>query len=381
MFKHIYFYRMKSLLRSRHVLFWSLLFPIVLSVFFNMAFANLMKGDSFKSIDVAVVDNEEYQNNSSFKEALNSVSDSNPASTDKLFRVRLESKEKAADDLYKGDVDGYIYLENNNAQVIVKESNTNQTIIKEFVDSYLQTASSYSTIISQNPSAAKNIASYSTKDFISNDVTTNTPKDDTSAYYYALIAMAVLFGGMWGKEEVEHIQADSSFVGTRMNLAPVHKLKAFISSFCASVTIDFACLIILFVFLTYVLKINFGDKSNFIVLLCFFGSITGVSFGAFISAVVKGSPHLKNTIIVAVNLLASCLAGLMSLNLKYIVTSKLPFMAYVNPANLISDALYSLNYYSTYTRFYTNIACMIGMSIIFIFAVYLVLRRQKYASI
>lgn len=381
MFKQIYLYRLKCLLRNRHVLFWSLLFPIVLAVFFNMAFSNLMSGDSFKAIDVAVVDNAQYKNNNSFKEALNSVSADNKKSTDKLFRVKVESKERASDDLKNGDVDGYIILDDKSAQVVVKESNTNQTIIKEFVDSYLQTESAYGSIISENPSAAKNITSFSSKDYISDDVTTNTPKNDTSAYYYALIAMAVLFGGMWGKEEVEDIQADASFLGARLNLAPVHKLKAFVSSFCASVTVDFCCLLALFAFLTLVLGIDFGKKSEYIIMLCFFGSITGVSFGAFISAVVKGSPHVKGSIMIAANLLLSCLAGLMSLNLKYLVTSKLPFMAYINPANLISDALYSLNYYSTYTRFYTNIGCLIGMSIVFIMAVYLVIRRQKYASI
>lgn len=380
MFKHIYLYRMKCLLRNRHVLFWSLLFPIVLSLFFNMAFANLVKGQSFKSIPVAVVDNAEYQKNSSFKQALASVSDDNAASTDKLFHVTLDSKEKSADDLKNNKVDGYILFENG-PQVVVKSSDTDETIIKEFVDSYLQTVSAYSTVLSKNPSAAKTILSSSTKDFIKEMNPVKTSQDDTSAYYFALIAMAVMFGGFWGKEEVENIQADSTSVGARLNLTPVHKLKAFVYSFCAAVTIDFLCLLALFAFLTLVLGIDFGTKSAYIILICFFGSIAGVSFGAFIGAVVKGSPHLKGSIMVAINLLSSCLAGLMSLNLKYMVTSTLPFMAYINPANLISDALYSLNYYSTYTRFYTNIACLFGMSVVFILAVYYVIRRQKYASI
>ncbi len=380
MFNHIYLYRMKCLLRNRHVLFWSLLFPIVLALFFNMAFSNLSSGKSFKSIPVAVVNNAEYLSSTSFKQALNSVSDDNEASTDKLFHVSLESKEQAADDLNNGKVDGYILFDNG-AHVVVKASDTQQTIIKDFVDSYLQIASAYDSVLSKNPAAAQSLISYATKDFITENTSTETPDDDMSAYYFALIAMAVMFGGFWGKEEVEDIQADSSNVGARMNLAPVHKLKAFVYSFCAAVTIEFCCLLVLFVFLTAVLGLNFGSQTGYIIAVCFFGSITGVSFGAFIAVIIKGEPHLKGSIMVAVNLLTSCLAGLMSLNVKYIVTHDLPFMAYINPANLISDALYSLNYYSTYTRFYINMACLCGMSILFIMTVYLVIRRQKYASI
>jgi ABC-2 type transport system permease protein len=371
---------MKCLLRNRHVLFWSLLFPVVLALFFNMAFSNLAKGEVFKSIPVAVVNNTEYQSSTSFKEALKSVSDDNEASTDKLFHVTVESKEQAADDLKNNKVDGYILFENG-AHVVVKSSDTDQTIIKEFVDSYLQTASAYSSVLSKNPSAAKSIMSTKTQDFIAEKTAGKSTADDTTAYYFALIAMAVMFGGFWGKEEVENIQADSSFVGARINLAPVHKLKAFVYSFCAAVTVDFCCLLALFAFLTLVLGLDFGNQTGYILAVCFFGSITGVSFGAFIAVMLKGSSHLKGSIMVAINLLTSCLAGLMSLDVKYLVTSKFPVMAYINPANLISDALYSLNYYSTYTRFYTNIACLCGLSIVYIMTVYLVIRRQKYASI
>jgi ABC-2 type transport system permease protein len=66
---------------------------------------------------------------------------------------------------------------------------------------------------------------------------------------------------------------------------------------------------------------------------------------------------------------------------KFAVTRAAPFMAWANPANLIADAFYSLYYYSGYTRFFTNIAVLAGMSAAFSLVVFFFTRRQRYASL
>jgi len=379
MFRHIFVNRLKCLLRNRQLIFWTLLFPIVLSLFFNLAFSNIFKGTSFSSIPVAVVDNSGYSNETAFQTALESVSDDNAAATDKLFHVSVMTLDEAKNALDSGTVKGYIMFDNA-AHVVVKESDTDQTVIKEFVDSYLQTASAYKTI-SDSKNGVSSAITYSEKDYIKNTSESNTFGDDTVSYYYALIAMAVMFGGYWGKKEVEDIQADLSNVGARINLAPVHKLKAFLYSSLASVLVEFCCLLALIAFLTLALNLNFGKQIGYVIAICFFGSIVGVAYGALIAVLVKGSVHVKSSVMIGVSMIMSCLAGLMSINVKYTVTHAVPILAYINPANLVSDALYSLYYYSSHARLYLNLGLLLGLSIIFISIVYLVLRRQKYASL
>ena len=74
MFAHIFKYRMKCLLKDKETMFWTLLFPLALGIFFNLAFSGIGKGETFQTIPVAVVDNEEYRNDTVFQTILQEVS-------------------------------------------------------------------------------------------------------------------------------------------------------------------------------------------------------------------------------------------------------------------------------------------------------------------
>ena len=75
------------------------------------------------------------------------------------------------------------------------------------------------------------------------------------------------------------------------------------------------------------------------------------------------------------------LSGMMYADMKYIVATKIPILAYLNPANLITDSFYALYYYNTHTQFFTDILLLCGFTVIFSTITYFVLRRQKYASL
>lgn len=380
MFLHIFTNRFKCLIRDRQLVFWTLLYPLVLATLFGMAFANLSGGAGFAGIPIAVVDNAEYRSETAFQSVLDSVSDENGAAADKLFHVTLATGSQAEDSLENNRIKGYILFENG-AHVVVKDSGIEQTILKEFMDSYLQIGSAYASIILKNPDAARSISYDGTKTYLKDVAPGKTAPNSTVVYFYALIAMASLFGGFWGKKEVEDIQADLTPQGARMNLAPVHKLKAFGYSLCAAVTIHFISLLLLVAYLCLALKVNFGGQLGFVIVTCFFSSIMGVLFGALICALVKGSGHIKIAVMISISMMLSFLAGLMVMSIKYTVTRAVPVLAYINPANLISDAFYSLYYYSSHRRFFINIGLLLGFSLVFYLVVFFVTRRRKYASL
>jgi ABC-2 type transport system permease protein len=205
--------------------------------------------------------------------------------------------------------------------------------------------------------------------------------DSWVTYYYALIAMASLFGGFWGIKEIEDIQANLSPCGARLNVAPVHKLKMLAYSFPAAIAIQFLSCIVLVVYLSLVLNVDFGNQMGFILIACLAGSITGVTFGAMIGAVVKGGDGIKTAVLLTTSLVLSFLSGLMVTDIKYAVVHAVPAMAFLNPASLISDAFYALYYYTSYTRFFVNIGLLIGFSAVFTLIVYVITRRQRYASL
>ncbi|MEI6101565.1 MAG: ABC transporter permease [Eubacteriales bacterium] len=281
MFKHIFINRLKCLLRDRQLLFWTFVWPLMLAALFGMAFSNIGAADAFKSIPIAVVNNAQYQGNATFQAALQSVSDKNPQATNQLFSIKLESEQDAATALENNEVKGYILVDNG-LQLFVKNSDIDQSIIKQFLDTYLQTSSAYKTIALANPSAAQHFTAPDSKSYIS-AADTGSPLSNGNGQlisFYGLIGMACLFGGFWGRKQISDHQADLSPQGARINMAPVHKLKSLGFSLLAAICIQFASLLVLLAFLNLVLKIDFGSQIGYILLTCLAGSVVGVAFGA-----------------------------------------------------------------------------------------------------
>jgi ABC-2 type transport system permease protein len=380
MFKHIFVYRLKCLLGNRMLVFWTFLYPIVLATLFSLAFSNLSSADAFSSVPIAVVNNAEYQSDTYFQSALDSVSDNSATAKQKLFHVTVETQDHALQSLDKNEIAGYILLDGG-AHVVVRESGVGQTILKEFVDSYLQRMSASGTILQNNPAAAQNLQMDIEGTYIREVAPVKTNPDKSVVYYYALIAMAALFGGFWGNHEITDIQADQSPQGARVGLAPVHKLKSLVSSFSASILMQFAILVAVVAYMGFALKVDFGGQLPFVLLACLVGSVMGVSYGAFIGAVTRKSNSLKIAVLVSTSLAMSFLAGMMVSTIKYAAIKAVPALAYLNPANLMSDAFYSLYYYTGYARYFTNIGLLLAFSAVFCLAVYFITRRQKYASL
>ncbi|MCJ7688473.1 MAG: ABC transporter permease, partial [Clostridiaceae bacterium] len=203
----------------------------------------------------------------------------------------------------------------------------------------------------------------------------------TLNYFYALIAMTCLYGGLLGLKEITDIQGDLSKRAARINMAPVHKMKMFIYSLCAAFLIQFTEILILLGYLHFALRVDFGDQLSYILLLCFVGCFTGISSGTMISALIKKSEGIKIGILIGTTLAGSFLAGLNYANIKYLVEKSVPILSYINPATLITDGFYTLYYYNNHQRFFVNISILTLLSIVFCLTTYFIIRRQKYASI
>lgn len=367
------------------MVFWTLLFPIILAILFNLTLRNISNAsETFSKIKIAVVNNEEFNKETAFREAITAVSDpdSNPGKSS-LFDLKFTSREEAEKLLQDNKIEGYIFF-NNGLKLYVKKSGMNQTIIKSFLDDYKQSSSTIYTIISTNPAVSHEIlvSSISERiDFLKEVSPGKAAPDTTVNYFYTLIAMACLYGGFLGMNEVIAVQGDLSPQGARINVAPTHKLKVFGVSILAAASVSLANIFILLSFLTFILKINFGTQIGYILLTCLVGTLTGVTFGTCIGSVVKGGEGVKVGLLIGLSMLMSFLSGMMYDKMKYIVNTKVPFLGYINPANLITDCFYSLYYYNTHTQFFKNIILLCGLTVIFSMITYLALRRQKYASL
>jgi len=68
-------------------------------------------------------------------------------------------------------------------------------------------------------------------------------------------------------------------------------------------------------------------------------------------------------------------------DIKYTIAEKFPLLAYINPVNLVADAMYSLYYYDTYDRFYLDALVLGIITVVLGVASYIGIRRKNYASI
>jgi len=356
------------------------MFPIVLATLFKVAFANLSTTELFKTIDIAVVNSNYYQENIGFKGAIEEVSKN---STDKLFNVTFTNEKNAEDLLKNSKIEGYIYL-NPEANLVVKSEGLNQTVIKAFLDDYKSSASTIATIIAMSPEAnhADLIKDATTFKQYTNEISPSKGVPNTTLnYFYALIAMTCLYGGFSGLKEITDIQGDLSKRAARINMAPVHKMKMFIYSLCAAFLIQFTVILIVLSYLHFALKIDFGNQIFYILLLSFVGCATGISFGAMISALIKKSEGLKIGVLIGTTMIGVTLSGMMFANMKYAVEKSFPILSYINPAALITDGFYTLYYYNNHQRFFINISILTLLSVVFCLTTYSIIRRQKYASI
>lgn len=157
MFLNIFFNRLKCTVRDKELIFWTLIFPLVLATFFNLAFSGISKAEVFNAVDIAVIDNEQYQKDTDFKNFIEQHSKDDPDSDNdvKLFNVKVVSEEEAHRLLDNNEIVGYVTY-GNPIRLAVKNSGFEQTIIKEIFDQYSQTVSSVITIVKHHPSALQN---------------------------------------------------------------------------------------------------------------------------------------------------------------------------------------------------------------------------------
>lgn len=379
MFAHIFTTRLKRLIRDPQMVFWTLMFPLILGTFFNMGLRNINNSEAFHPVNIAVVADNSYQKNSDFKAILEDVS----TGDDRIFNLTATTKENANQLLGDNKIDGYITV-GDKIDMTVSKTGINQSILKAFLDNYSQTSSAITSIIKTDPSALQRglLEEVGKSEEYTKEVSgTSAKPDNVVNYFYTLIAMACMYGGFWGMQEVTDIQANLSKRAARVNVAPVHKLKTFLYSMSASFVIQFAEMLVLLAYLCFGFKIDFGPKTGFVILTTFIGSILGLSFGAFISAMIKKGEGIKVAVLLCVSMAGSFLSGMMMQNVKYIIAQNVPFLSYINPVNLLTDAFYCLYYYDSFNRYALNMSLIGVMIVIFCSATYFIIRRQKYANI
>ena len=365
-------------IRNWVCIFWPLVFPLLLGTFFYLALGNIGKAETMQAIPTAVVMEEGNPEEAYFTQFLDAVSQGeNP-----ILKPAFMSWDEASAALRAKSVHGIIRAEAV-PSLTVAESDIESSILEAVLRMYTGHAEVIRATVQSHPENLPAVidAMKMQTGFTKTVSLGGTSLDPSTQFYYALIAMACLYGVYIGLMAAMKLQANISPLGMRQCISPTHKMKLIVSELVSSFVLHMINMVILLAVLRYVYRVSLGGNTGYTLLITAFGVLIGVCFGFFIGAVVKGNEGLKVGIVTGFSLIASACAGLMAPNVKISIQRSVPFLNQINPASVITDALYFVHIYSCPARMWKCLAILGSMSLMLVAASFFATRRERYAGI
>ena len=376
MFLHHLKYDILSMLRTKALIIWLIIFPIVLGIFFKVAFGSVYEKEiKFDAVPAAVVEEEK---DPYFAAAAKALSEGD----DPFMELTYTDEKEALSLLKNGKVKGIIYA-GGELRLSVAGSGSGETMLKVFADSYnaqrkviVDTAENDPARLPKVIEALSQEISPATKVSVTDGNT-----DLYNQYFFNLLAMVALYGSLLGINITLYNQADLSPLSARKSCSPAHRFTGLLATLVSCILMETVCMTISVTFLRFVLDVDLGSHLGLVYLTSILGGILGVAIGFFIGACNSFSFNTKVGISMVFSMLACFLSGLMIGNIKPFIQQHCPIVNDINPAALISDSIYCLNICSDYRRFTIKIVTMAAMTAVLMILGLICTRRKKYASL
>ncbi len=339
----------KNAFRDRDFVFWTLAYPIIMAIFFNAAFSGMMNLN-MDNIQIGMTSHNQIRY--IFEEM-------------DFFDIHLIDNGNYVDRLHNDEIHGYI---DDDFNLIVSKSGVRQTIIKEVLEQIKQT-------IKLNRPISGNEFSVN---YISNR---NQKANSLFIIFYSLIAMVSTYGIFAGIETVSIIQANLSYVGIRMNVAPLKKINFLMAGTIVAFLLNILSNGMLLLFINFILKIELFEEYVYTLILIALGNLFGIALGVFIGSSNKKSFNVKTVMGIAITLFLSFLSGLMGPWIKAIIDKNAPIIGRINPISIITNNLYRINILGNKSSAIEGILILLLYSILLLFMSYVFLRRKSYDSL
>lgn len=369
-------YSFLAKIRDFSLVFWPFVFPLVLTTAMYFSIGQMEESD-FETIPVAIVTQSTGEEDV-FQEYLETMGDDKEA----LINVRPMAEEEAVTALENGDIEG-IFYSREEPSLTVGGSGLAQSILQMILESYTEGKQTLEDVSKIHPdrmeAAIRQMSDYGsvTEEVSLGGRTTNT----TAQFFYAMIGMACLYGCFIGYQSAMDLQANLSALAARRCVSPVHRMRWLLSETAVSFGIHFVNMLVLLAYMKYILRLEFAGSYAEMIPVVIIGSMIGVTMGMFITSIGKMGESVKIGIMISVSLALSFLAGLMNADIKNVIDRNVPLLNRINPAALISDALYCLNVYDAPERYMQDMVILFVMCVLLLTGTFLIVRRERYGSI
>lgn len=372
---HLFKYHVIVKVKNFNTIFWPLMFPLIMATLFYFGFGKIDEAD-FETVSAAIV--KEKNADSVFLTFLEELENSE----DVLLTGKEMTGAEAQKALEEKQIHGIFYV-SETPLLTVGGNGISESILESVLESYLNGKQTLMTVMHEHPEgmlkAAAQMNSY--EEMLQQVSLGGRTTDGNAQFFYALVAMACMYGMFIGFGSAITLQANLTSLAARRSVTPTHKLTLILSEMLSAFFLHFLNVIILLIYLRYVLKLHFEGNTGNMLLICLIGSMMGVAIGIFIGSIGRMGESIKIGILLGVSMVCSFLAGLMNAYVKCWVDQKVPIINRINPAALISDALYCINVYDDKARYMRNLMTLSIMCAVCIGLSFLAVRRERYDSI
>lgn len=351
--------RIKSMLTDFACMFWTLIFPLCLSVLFSVTIPKV-PCQQYDSIPIAVVNSQ-----GSDHQLIQAVASAKTTNGKELFHVTLCTKIMAEEKLNNGDIVAYIdshdkyglYTKTNGIQVF---------LVKSFLKWYQQTEGR--TLMNFN------------MQYIMEECTSEQ-FDRNVLYFLSLLCMGAILSMHWGVRIVTDIEGNLSSVGMRLSVTPVSKGKIIAQNFVVALLIEIIESTILLSYLTIVGRIHCTSNWYKFLLIQVLIGIIGILIGMLIGSNKKLSGPLKHRVVEYFGVFLGFLGGVMIYKIRFSLNEQFPYIMKGNPVNLGVEAMFQLCFVKDTSLYDTNLF-ILGILIVILTVITIYITRRKiYARI
>lgn len=386
MFLHQFTYRLRTYFRNGSILFWNAAFPLILMTIFGIVLLPLGNEEGADlNLPVAIVSNDHWEENGPLQEAIREISADSAAGHGGLLEVTLTDREDAEQLLERGTVDGIIIPDADNLLTLrVMNDGLSQSIIYSFTNQFTQMSSSVTELMTAHPERISQVAgafeSYDSDLFFERDAWADRGNPFAS-YFFALMGMVVLYGMTFAIFELNQILGNQSPQGARLHVSPAKRGTILSAGILVCFIFQYAINWIMILYMDLFLGVNLLEYGWQLALLMFAATLCSIGFGMIIGITVKARADTKISMAIGISMLMSFLAGMMTPNVRYTMIRNVPFLARLNPAELMTDSLFSIYFFDNTAQLLANCLQFIIYAIILFIVSGLLLRRQSYESV
>ncbi|WP_159633774.1 ABC transporter permease [Erysipelothrix anatis] len=369
-------YRLKILLSDKGLLFWTLVFPMVIALLFNFALRDAYNATPLEKMEIAYVE--------SYNSDMDSLLDVLELDVSLVSVQRYESQEEAISALEEGLVVAILSMEPELKLTLGETGYTdNLTILQNVLTSYTTKQTMIQSELETNPKldVQRFIESVLAEhDYVLTN-SENKANELVTINFYTTIAMLCIYASQWGAKSGRMVQANMNKVGIRTQISPTKKMSV--------VLVDLAAVYLIFVveyaihllYLKFILDVDMGSQVLMLITTGLVGGLFSSAMGYTLAVVAGKNESFTANFVSFIGVFLTFLAGMQSVQIKYLIDTKLPIINMLNPAALITDNFYRSYIDADMLGSVMNIGIMLGFTFVLAIVAYRKLKVAQYDHI